>query len=88
MESSLEIAAREAALEDGVMLPVSSTGGTDATVVPSLVPESSKQEVRRGKWTDEEEAYSNRYSHTICSAAKECDMTVTSMLFCWYSILD
>ena len=73
MESSLEIAAREAALEDGIDLPASSNLPTASMSTPGIsnvglnassaranLVDPSKQDVRRGKWTDEEEAYANR----------------------------
>jgi hypothetical protein len=69
--TSLEVAAREAALADG-LIPVP---GTSAVPSATSVPETANQMIeaspikpipqkktglRRGKWTPEEEAYANR----------------------------
>jgi hypothetical protein len=52
LEQALKMAAREAAIQDGISLDsLGGNGGLDA---------SAKLDVRRGKWTEEEEMYALR----------------------------
>ena len=74
MSSNLEAAAHAAALEDGVTPPVylgpvsidiqsSEYKAMEKDIEQEIIKMNKKGELRRGKWTVEEEAYANRLIH-------------------------
>ena len=58
MIASLEIAAHDAAIEDGVLSAYNGAVGRN-----DEISKSKKAGLRRGKWTLEEESYANRLIH-------------------------
>ncbi len=72
--TSLEAAARAAALEDGVSPPIysgpviidiqsSEYKAKEKDIEQEIIKMNKRGELRRGKWTVEEEAYANRLIH-------------------------